>query len=80
MSIEETAHALGLRPETVKTRLHRARRRLRDALASEVASVPTGTFPFGGQRYARIADAVLSRLPGTMVPLPDEAGRGNGPG
>lgn len=67
MSIEETAHALGLRPVTVKTRLHRARRLLRDALASKLASVLTGTFPFGGGRCARVADAVLSRLRGSMV-------------
>lgn len=68
MSIEETAHALGLRPETVKTRLHRARRLLRDALASKLASVFTGTFPFGGGRCARVADTVLSRLRASMVP------------
>lgn len=68
MSIEETAHALGLRPETVKTRLHRARRLLRDRLASKLASVLIGTFPFGGRCCARVADAVLSRLGGSMVP------------
>jgi RNA polymerase sigma-70 factor, ECF subfamily len=34
-STEETASVLGIRPQTVKTRLHRARRRLRDALASK---------------------------------------------
>lgn len=71
MSIEETAHALGLRPESVKTRLHRARRLLRDALVSKLASALTGTFPFGGRRCARVADAVLSRLPGPMSPRPD---------
>jgi DNA-directed RNA polymerase specialized sigma24 family protein len=31
MSVEETADVLGLRPETVRTRLHRARRLLRAA-------------------------------------------------
>ena len=31
MSVEATASQLGLRPETVKTRLHRARRLLRRA-------------------------------------------------
>ena len=80
MSIEETAYALGLRPETVKTRLHRARRLLRNALASELASVLTGTFPFGGWRCARVADAVLSRLPAPVVLLADASGAGNGPG
>ena len=33
MSVEETASQLAIRPETVKTRLHRARRLLREALA-----------------------------------------------
>lgn len=77
MSVEETAHALGLQPETVRTRLHRARRMLRDALASKLASALTGAFPFGGQRCARVADAVLGRLRGAMVPSPDTAGPGD---
>ena len=62
MSIEETAAQLGLRPETVKTRLHRARRRLREALDAELASALTDAFPFAGARCARITDAVLKRL------------------
>jgi RNA polymerase sigma-70 factor (ECF subfamily) len=64
MSVEETARCLGLRPATVKTRLHRARRLLRRALASEAASALTDAFPFAGQRCARLADAVLARLRG----------------
>ncbi len=80
MSIEETAHALGLRPATVKTRLHRARRLLRDALALELASALAGTFPFGGLRCARVADAVLNRLRGAMVPSPNAPGPGDAPG
>lgn len=61
-SIEETAAALGLRPETVKTRLHRARRLLREALDARLASVTTGAFPFLGPRCERITGAVLARL------------------
>jgi RNA polymerase sigma-70 factor, ECF subfamily len=80
MSIEETALALGLRPETVKTRLHRARRLLRDALALELASALTGTFPFGGRRCARVADAVLDRLSGIKALLSDAAGPEDAPG
>src|SRR5208282_2181348 len=38
MSIEETAFHLGIRPQTVKTRLHRARRLLRQSLDGELAS------------------------------------------
>lgn len=62
MSVEETAAYLRIRPETVKTRLHRARRVLREKLDSELASALTGAFPFAGTRCARIADAVLDQL------------------
>lgn len=62
MSIEETATFLGIRPETVKTRLHRARRLLRRSLDEHVASTLKGAFPFAGARCARITEAVLSRL------------------
>lgn len=61
-SIEETADALGLRAETVKTRLHRARRLLRQALDQKLASTMTEAFPFLGRRCERITDIVLSRL------------------
>ncbi len=62
MSIEETASFLGIRPETVKTRLHRARRLLREALDEHLASTLKDSFPFAGQRCARITEAVLDRL------------------
>jgi RNA polymerase sigma-70 factor (ECF subfamily) len=62
MSIEETATYLRIRPETVKTRLHRARRLLRQSLDGQLASTLKGAFPFAGARCARITEAVLSRL------------------
>jgi RNA polymerase sigma-70 factor, ECF subfamily len=62
MSVEETASQLGLRPETVKTRLHRARRLLRQALNETLASTLVDAFPFAGTRCAHMTDAVLSRL------------------
>ena len=62
MSIEETASQLGLRPETVKTRLHRARRLLRQSLDRTLASALADAFPFAGARCARITEAVLRRL------------------
>lgn len=62
MSVEETASHLGLRPETVKTRLHRARRLLREALNKTLASALTDVFPCAGVRCARITEAVLERL------------------
>ncbi|HEX2842376.1 RNA polymerase sigma factor [Hyphomicrobium sp.] len=62
MSVEETAQLLGLRPETVKTRLHRARRLLRDALSEHVDSLFSDVFPFDGPRCERITDSVIKRL------------------
>lgn len=62
MSIEETASHLGLRPATVKTRLHRARRLLRQAVDETLAAALMDTFPFAGARCDRITDAVLERL------------------
>jgi RNA polymerase sigma-70 factor, ECF subfamily len=62
MSVEETAALLGLKPETVKTRLHRARLLLRDQLNQQVGPLFKDVFPFGGQRCERVAKAVLQRL------------------
>ena len=41
MSTEETALLLGLQPQTVRTRLHRARMLLRRALQDKLAAVLT---------------------------------------
>lgn len=62
MSIEETATTLGILPETVKTRLHRARKLLRKNLDAKLSPVLRDTFPFQGARCARITQAVLARL------------------
>jgi len=62
LSVEETAAHLGLKAETVKTRLHRARRRLREALDAQLADVMVGAYPFLGARCERITEAVLERL------------------
>lgn len=61
-TVEETAHSLDLRAETVKTRLHRARRLLRAALHDTLSSTLTDAFPFLGQRCQRMTDRVLARL------------------
>ena len=62
MSIEETAALLDLKPETVKTRLHRARRLLRDSLARQIGPALADAFQFDGQRCAAMADVVVRRL------------------
>jgi RNA polymerase sigma-70 factor (ECF subfamily) len=63
LTVEETAAELDLKPETVKTRLHRARRLLREALDARLASAVHDAFPFLGARCERITEAVLARLP-----------------
>jgi RNA polymerase sigma-70 factor, ECF subfamily len=62
MSIEETATDLDILPETVKTRLHRARRLLRRNLDDKLSTVLQDTFPFQGARCARLTQSVLTRL------------------
>jgi RNA polymerase sigma-70 factor (ECF subfamily) len=71
MSIEETAACLGVPEDTIKTRVHRAKRRLRQALGERLASTLTDTFPFAGARCARISESVLRRL-GIEAPPPPE--------
>jgi RNA polymerase sigma-70 factor (ECF subfamily) len=62
MSIEETADLLGVRPETVKTRLFRARRLLKTALADHIGPLFNDVFSFDGARCDRVTNAVLMRL------------------
>jgi RNA polymerase sigma-70 factor (ECF subfamily) len=62
LSIEETADFLNLPQATVKTRLHRARRLLRQALDEQLAPALADAFPFDGMRCTRMADRVLERL------------------
>lgn len=62
MTVEETAELYGLKPETVKTRLHRARTMLRADLETQLGPKLTETFPFDGWRCERMADRVIARL------------------
>jgi RNA polymerase sigma-70 factor, ECF subfamily len=62
MSIQETADLLGIAPETVKTRLHRATRRLRADLGSELSTIFDDVFPFAGARCEKITRSVLARI------------------
>ena len=62
MSVEATAEILGIRPETVKTRLHRARRLVREQLDKQIGPVLMDAFPFAGRRCERLTAAVLNRL------------------
>ena len=62
LSIDETAEALGIPPATVKTRLHRARAKLQQALAPEVKGALSGSFPFAGADCAALTERVLAKL------------------
>jgi RNA polymerase sigma-70 factor (ECF subfamily) len=62
MTVEETADLFGLKPETVKTRLHRARAMLRENVEKKIGPVVMEAFPFAGKRCERLTDAVLKRL------------------
>jgi RNA polymerase sigma-70 factor, ECF subfamily len=62
MSIVETSELLGIKPETVKTRLHRARQLVRDQLEKDIGPVLTDAFPFAGKRCERMTEAVMKRL------------------
>ncbi|MGV8922257.1 MAG: RNA polymerase sigma factor [Thermomonas sp.] len=67
-TVEETASALDIRPETVKTRLHRARRLLRKALHDNVSTALTDAFPFLGPRCQRMTESVMARIDLDAVP------------
>jgi RNA polymerase sigma-70 factor (ECF subfamily) len=62
MNVEETAEILDLKPETVKTRLHRARTMLRENVERKIGPVIMEAFPFAGRRCDRLTEAVLKRL------------------
>ena len=62
MSIEETAAALNILPQTVKTRLSRARHKLQDLLDPHVRTAMTGAFRFAGADCDRMTQRALSAL------------------
>ena len=66
LSVEETAEALDIPQATVKTRLHRARAKLQQALAPEVQGALTGSFPFAGADCAALTGRVLKIM--SLVP------------
>ncbi|MHC2357345.1 RNA polymerase sigma-70 factor (ECF subfamily) [Sinorhizobium meliloti] len=67
---EEAAALLGLKPETARTRLHRARRILKEQLERQIGPVLLDAFPFAGKRCERLTEAVLARI-SPRPPEPD---------
>ena len=62
LSTATTAECLGVSEEVVKTRLLRARTRLRDGLYERAGAVASDAFTFGAERCDRVVAAVLNRL------------------
>lgn len=62
ISVRNIAADLSLNPITVKTRLFRARRRLRAALEKELRGGFDAVFPFDGARCAGMANKVVNAL------------------
>jgi RNA polymerase sigma-70 factor, ECF subfamily len=62
MSTEEVAAFLAINPATVKTRLFRARKLLREAMEARVAHGFGALYPFDGARCARMGDRVVAAL------------------
>lgn len=58
----ETASVLGVAEEVVKTRLHRGRALLREALERRLDEHLDGAYAFGAQRCDRVVAAVLARI------------------
>jgi RNA polymerase sigma-70 factor (ECF subfamily) len=62
LSVEDTAEALQIPEETVKTRLFRARRRLQKELDPELCGALLETFPFAGADCQALTKRVVSHF------------------
>ena len=69
MSTSETAHALGISEDLVKTRLHRARAMLRDRLYQRAGVSLESIFTFGNERCDRVVAFVMSHLAAQTTPI-----------
>lgn len=67
LSIAETAASLGINEATVKTRLHRAKARLRENISRRLRREHLSLFEFGGATCDRIVAHVLVRLTGGQI-------------
>ena len=74
MSTAESAECLDITEETAKTRLHRARMLLRDALYERAGIESAAAFSFDAPRCDRVVAAVFEQIEaidGPSVPRPD---------
>jgi hypothetical protein len=72
MSVEDTAELLRIPPETVKTRLHRALRMMREQIDKQIGPVLMDAFPFAGRRCEQMSNASISGHPvhPMLIPFP----------
>src|SRR5215469_14019315 len=80
MSVEETASCLGIPPDTVKTRFHRANKLLRQVLTTQFGAIFDDVYPFLGARCDRLVATVIQRISmsaetGPTVPQYDRPAR-----
>jgi RNA polymerase sigma-70 factor (ECF subfamily) len=68
LSTAETAEALGVTEETVKTRLHRGRALLREELFQRAGIATSYAFEFHLSRCDRVVQNVLTRIAGLSLP------------
>jgi RNA polymerase sigma-70 factor (ECF subfamily) len=62
LSTAETAEALSVSEDVVKTRLHRARAMVRDGIARRAGETLQAVYPFGNARCDRVTAEVMRRL------------------
>jgi RNA polymerase sigma-70 factor (ECF subfamily) len=62
LSVAETADCLSITPESVRTRLHRARALLRTRLEPATRSMTPAAFSYLGDRCDRLTGAVMERI------------------
>jgi RNA polymerase sigma-70 factor (ECF subfamily) len=69
LSMAETADVLSIRPETVKSRLHRARTRLRESLGDRIEDLMPTLHSFDGARCDRIVANVMAAIASGAVAI-----------
>ena len=62
MSVNETAQLLELSPQTVKSRLHRARAKIQQSIKTQLTAASLNVFPFAGKHCDRITANTLNNL------------------
>ena len=62
LNVKETANSLDIKEATVKTRFHRARNLMQEALNRQMDAAGLHAFKFAGQRCDIIVETVLKRL------------------